>query len=187
MASGNSAKGRASINVVCDLDTLGSGTWDGTVKRTGAGNDIPLSDLRRLLCDAWITHTVLGPSGKALAVGRSYRTATDAQRAALRVMYQTCALCDVRFDHCEIHHIIEWEHGGPTDLNNLIPLCGVHHERVHHTGWQIALDDQCNLTVTKPDGQIWKTIPLPSAAPTRDRNNERKRKQAHERQPNTTE
>ncbi|MBT8240264.1 MAG: HNH endonuclease, partial [Acidimicrobiia bacterium] len=172
--SANGVKGRPSINVICDLDTLHGGVWDGTVKRTGAGNNLPLSSLRQLLCDAWITHTVLGPSGRALAVGRSYRTATDAQRAALRVMYQTCALCDVKFDHCELHHIHQWENGGPTDLTNLIPLCGVHHERVHHTQWRIELDDQRTLTVTKPDGHTWKQIPLPSAGPTRARNAQRK-------------
>ena len=185
--SANGAKGRASINVICDIDTLRSGVWDGTVKHTRAGNDIPLSNLRRLLCDAWVTHTVLGPSGRALAVGRTHRTATDAQRAALRAMYPTCAMCDVRFDHCEIHHIIEWENGGPTDLNNLIPLCSVHHHRVHDDGWRIQLDDQRNLTVTKPDGQTWKTIPLPTAAPARARHQHRKRKRRHERQPTTIE
>jgi hypothetical protein len=185
--SGNGAKGRASINVVCDIDTLGTGVWAGTVKHTGAGNDIPLSNLRRLLCDAWVTHTVLGPSGRALAVGRSHRTATDAQRAALRVMYPSCAMCEVRFDHCEIHHIIEWENGGPTDLNNLIPLCSVHHHRVHDDGWRIELEPERTLNVTRPDGNLWKRIPLPTAQQTRARHHHRKRKRRHERQPNTTE
>ncbi len=180
--SANGSKGRPSINVVCDIDTITGGIWDGTIKQTGAGNNLPLSFLRQYLCDAWITHTVLGPSGKTLAVGRSHRTATDAQRAALRVMYQTCALCDVKFDHCEMHHIIEWEHGGPTNLNNLIPLCSIHHERMHHTGWQIDLDDQRTLTVTKPDGHTWKTIPLPSAAPAQARNHIRKRQHHHDYQ-----
>ncbi len=185
--SGNRSKGRASINVVCDIETLRSGVWDGTVKRTGAGNEIPLANIRRLLCDAWVTHTVLGPSGRALAVGRSHRTATDAQRAALRVMYETCAMCEVRFDHCEIHHIIEWEHGGPTDLHNLIPLCTVHHHRVHDDRWRIELDPERALTVYRPDGNRWKTIPLPSAHPARARNHLKKRKRRHERQPTTTE
>ena len=157
--------------------------WDGTIKHTGAGTSLPLSAIRQMLCDAWITHTVLGPSGRALAVGRSHRTATDAQRAALRVMYPTCALCDVRFDHCEMHHIIEWEHGGPTDLSNLIPLCTVHHEQVHK-GWRLELDDERNLAVSRPDGRLWKSIPLPSTAPTRNRNRRRRSsdtKRHHER------
>jgi hypothetical protein len=181
--SGNGAKGRPSIHVVVDRETLSNRVWDGTIKHTGAGTSLPLSAIRQMLCDAWITHTVLGPSGRALAVGRSHRTATDAQRAALRVMYPTCALCDVRFDHCEMHHIIEWEHGGPTDLSNLIPLCTVHHEQVHK-GWRLELDDERNLAVSRPDGRLWKSIPLPSTAPTRNRNRRRRSsdtKRHHER------
>jgi hypothetical protein len=183
LQSGNDAKGRPSIHVVIDRDTLIGGAWEGTIKRTGAGNNLPLSQIRQMLCDSWITHTVLGPSGRALAVGRSHRTATDAQRAVLRVMYPTCAMCEVRFDHCEIHHIISWEHGGPTDVDNLIPLCGVHHERVHK-GWHIELSHNRELNVFRPNGRQWKTTPLPSAAPTWARNQHRKR---HERQRTTTE
>ena len=33
----------------------------------------------------------------------------------------------------EVHHIIHWENGGPTDTWNLIALCP-HHHRMHHKG-----------------------------------------------------
>ncbi len=162
IGSATTAKGRPSINVVCDLETLRKGESNNTIKHTGAGNNLPLSKVRQFLCDAWITHTVIGPSGRALAVGRSYRTATDAQRAALRVMYDTCALCDVRFDYCEIHHIIEWENGGLTNLDNLIPLCSVHHHKVHDTGWTISMDNDRTVTERRPNGEVVRTLPLPS-------------------------
>jgi hypothetical protein len=29
--------------------------------------------------------------------------------------------------HCDAHHIVPWQEGGPTDLGNLVPLCRVHH------------------------------------------------------------
>jgi hypothetical protein len=32
---------------------------------------------------------------------------------------------------CEAHHIWHWEHGGPTNLDNLKLLCWYHH-RKHH-------------------------------------------------------
>ncbi len=44
-----------------------------------------------------------------------------------------CAVgeCDRGFGHCEIHHLLGWDqHHGPTDLDNLIPVCGFHH-RAH--------------------------------------------------------
>jgi predicted restriction endonuclease len=31
----------------------------------------------------------------------------------------------------DIHHVIPWEHGGPTDLANLALLCGHHHRWLH--------------------------------------------------------
>jgi hypothetical protein len=33
----------------------------------------------------------------------------------------------------EVHHIIHWEDGGPTDVWNLVCLCPRHH-RAHHRG-----------------------------------------------------
>ena len=38
------------------------------------------------------------------------------------------------FDWCEIHHLRPWEHGGHTNLDNLVPLCSYHHHWVHECG-----------------------------------------------------
>jgi hypothetical protein len=32
-----------------------------------------------------------------------------------------------------VHHLIHWEHGGRTDTDNLLLVCGKHH-RMHHRG-----------------------------------------------------
>ncbi len=178
--AGNGARGRASINVIVDLETLAKGVWDGTEKRTGMGNDIPLNHLRRLLCDAWVTQTCVDNAGRALAVGRTHRTATDAQRAALAVMYPTCAVCDVCFDRCEIHHIQFWENGGVTDLSNLVPLCGVHHHRVHDDGWTIELDDHRDLLWKRPDGTLFRRVELPSGCQVKHRSRVRERERQHD-------
>jgi hypothetical protein len=97
-----------------------------------------------------------------LNLGRSQRLPNRAQRRALRAMYPTCAMpgCRVRFTHCRIHHIRSWEHGGPTDLCNLLPLCSRHHHAVHDAGWQIHLDPTTRwLTITLPDGTVMSTGP----------------------------
>jgi hypothetical protein len=67
-------------------------------------------------------------------------------------MYRTCAApeCDVPFHRCEIHHIHWFEHGGPTDLSNLIPLCSRHHHLVHELGWHLHLAPDRTLTITAP-------------------------------------
>jgi hypothetical protein len=33
----------------------------------------------------------------------------------------------------QVHHVIHWEDGGPTDTGNLVALCSRHH-RLHHLG-----------------------------------------------------
>lgn len=103
---------------------------------------------------------ILHAPGK-MDLGRSTRLASRAQRRALRSLYATCAVpgCAVKFDHCKPHHVHFWEHGGPTDLNNLLPLCSIHHHRVHNCGWKLTLLSNRTLTITYPDGTIQTTGP----------------------------
>ena len=35
--------------------------------------------------------------------------------------------------------MIEWQHGGPTDVDNLVMLCGAHHDQIHDTEWTIDM------------------------------------------------
>jgi hypothetical protein len=96
-----------------------------------------------------------------LSLGRTTRLANRAQRRVLRAMYPGCAIpgCSVRFDHCKIHHVVWWRHGGPTDLDNLLPVCFKHHDLVHHGGWVLDLQPDRTLTVTRPDGRTMSTGP----------------------------
>ena len=98
---------------------------------------------------------VLGGEGRPLDVGRAHRLATPVQRIALRAMYRTCAIdgCDRHFDACHIHHIVEWDEFGLTDIDNLVPVCSFHHHRAHEGRWRLQLDASTRqLTVTLPDG-----------------------------------
>ncbi len=64
-----------------------------------------------------------------LAVGRSVRLATPAQRQALRVRDGGCAIPDCSIDaaYTQPHHVIGWALGGTTDLDSMVSLCWVHH------------------------------------------------------------
>jgi hypothetical protein len=88
--------------------------------------------VRRLACEAAIVPIVLNTTGEVLDCGREHRVANRAQRRALRAMYRTCSYpgCDVAFDRCDIHHVIEWLHHGSTDLDNLLPLRLSHESRL---------------------------------------------------------
>lgn len=96
-----------------------------------------------------------------LDLGRAARHANRAQRRALRGLYRTCAVpgCRVHFERCKLHHITWWSHGGATDLHNLLPVCSVHHHRIHDAGWSVSLGEHRELTVRLPDGTVMSTGP----------------------------
>jgi len=94
-------------------------------------------------------------------LGRVTRLASRAQRRALRGLYRGCSIpgCTVGYDRCKLHHIIWWINGGATDLNNLIPVCSMHHTKIHNDGWIIELGTNRELTLRLPDGSIRTTGP----------------------------
>lgn len=96
-----------------------------------------------------------------LNLGRTTRLANRAQRRALRGVYVTCAIpgCCVRYTRTKLHHVIWWRHGGRTDLDNLLPVCQIHHQTIHNDGWLVSLGTNRELTIALPDGQIMTTGP----------------------------
>ncbi len=82
-----------------------------------------------------------------LAVGRTARTATTAQRRALAFRDQGCIIpgCEIPAEACQTHHVDEWADGGNTDLPRLTLLCWAHHRQVDLGMWTIVpagTDDQ---------------------------------------------
>jgi hypothetical protein len=108
-----------------------------------------------------VRHGVVIDAGGPLELGRTTREPNRAQRRALRGQYSTCAIpgCGVVFSKTTLHHVVWWRDGGPTDLHNLLPLCLLHHYRVHHDGWLLRLRPDRTLTITLPDGQVMTTGP----------------------------
>ncbi len=134
-----------------------SGLADDGVCETEAGVPIPIATMRRLCCDAEIIPAVLGGDGEVLDHGRSRRTASRSQRRALRAMHRGCAHqgCNVGFDACRIHHIRWWwRDAGPTDIDNLLPLCERHHHLVHEGGWALTMEAGRVATWRRPDGTV---------------------------------
>jgi hypothetical protein len=156
------------ITVLIDWDTLRTGLHDHSICETGDGQPLPPDTVRRLCCDASIMPVVLNGTGDTLDVGREQRLATRAQRRALRAMYRSCAHpgCTVRFGDCEIHHVIDWDHHGPTDLANLLPLCSRHHHLVHEGRWHLTLHPDRSITITRPDGTVHFEGSTVDVAPT---------------------
>ena len=91
-----------------------------------------------------------------LWLGRTRRTATDAQRTALTIRDQGCISCGTAPNRCFSHHIKFWRNNGPTDYPNLVLVCNDCHHDIHDHGYQ---------TIQDPDTGRWKTQPPPDPYP----------------------
>jgi hypothetical protein len=103
--------------------------------------------MRRFVgCDARI-RPVLEAGGKAVSVGRAFRTVPDRTRIAIEERDRCCRVpgCD-RSRWLHVHHIRHWEDGGGSDTENLLALCHRHH-RLHHLG-KLGIDGNADA----PDG-----------------------------------
>jgi hypothetical protein len=97
---------------------------------------IPRSTMERLLCDCALGGIVMNGPSEVIDVGRRRRLPNRAQCRAVRARDRHCQHpgCRVPAAWCDVHHLVPWEQGGPTDLWNLALLCRRHHVAVHEGG-----------------------------------------------------
>ncbi|MGE0141444.1 MAG: DUF222 domain-containing protein, partial [Ilumatobacteraceae bacterium] len=161
--AGCSCGGRVDLSIVLDATTWLFGEHPGTRFDCGIpGLDLPLDTVRRMAMFADITLAFIDEQGVVLKLGRTRRLANDDQRRALRIMYRHCAIpgCTVPVSRTEPHHTIEWDADhGPTDIENLVPICKHHHDLIHDNHWKLSLSPDRRLTVTYPDGTTMTTGP----------------------------
>ncbi|MGW7536739.1 DUF222 domain-containing protein [Amycolatopsis sp. NPDC054798] len=131
---------RAVATVTVSLEDLKGAARAATLED---GSVLPVSRLRRMLCDAKVYPAVLGGKGQVLDLGRSARTATLAQRRALAVRDRGCTFpgCDRSPKWTNPHHVVHWADGGTTDLDNQALCCERHHRLLHHSGWRVVVRD----------------------------------------------
>jgi Domain of unknown function (DUF222) len=148
------APGGVEMSILIDAATLSTGKHDGSIIDFGLPIDLPIETIRRMACLAEITPIIVGADGVKLHLGKTTRLANPAQRRALRAMYGGCAVpgCCVAWDHVVIHHLKYFSLGGPSDIENFLPLCHKHHHYAHEGGWQFSLSANRTLTITLPDG-----------------------------------
>jgi HNH endonuclease len=95
----------------------------------GAG-PISAETAARLACDA--RRLTIKPSGRDLLHSRVGRCASYAQQRALHRRASHCQYPGCSASHeLEAHHLTSVEHGGKTELDNLILLCPRHHKLLH--------------------------------------------------------
>ena len=137
--------------VIADLGLLDGTRPDGDCEILGTG-PVPPSVLEQLSPDAGICGIIFGGKGRALWLGRNRRLGNDAQRLAAAVRDRGCVRCDDPAH--QLHHLWDWRDGGPTDIDNLISLCGPHHRELQ----------EHNLELVKT-GKNWQTRPRAGPPP----------------------
>jgi hypothetical protein len=170
--------GRPEVIVVIDQETFEHGRHQQSRVDCGPGIDLPIDTIRGIAGRARFVPVVVNRDGVVIAQGdpvptyqqitasltrpvgldhgRSRRHASIRQRRALRAMYRTCAIpgCARHISITEAHHIHWWEHGGHTDLSNLLPLCRHHHDRLHTEQWRLSTGADRTITVRARDGAV---------------------------------
>ncbi len=153
------ARHRPHVNVVIDLAELeGRGQ-----ARLTDGTLLDPTATRRLLCDAGIHRVVTAGRPTILDYGTTTRTIGASLWNAPVVRDGGCAWpgCDRSPEWCEAHHLIFWEHGGPTSLENLVLFCTRHHHKAHQPGWQVKRLPRGTTEITTPDGRALEKRPPP--------------------------
>jgi hypothetical protein len=116
-------------------------------------------------CEAWFER-----DGQPIGAGRSTRQISRRLRRALEHRHPSCAVpgCGAtRGLHA--HHLVHWEDGGATELDNLVLLCPYHH-RLHHRGGITITGPADRLVVVDEQGQQLSSASLarPPTTPAPD-------------------
>jgi hypothetical protein len=112
---------------------LEQGPGADTSLSTHLGQRLPQWLHELLLCDCALRATTYR-HGVPVAAGRKTRVISRRLRRIIEHRDGGCRVpgCTATLG-LEIHHIVHWEHLGPTDPGNLVTLCRRHH-RDHHQG-----------------------------------------------------
>ena len=153
----------STLLVIADYDLVAGQLRDA---RLIDGTPLAPGELLRLALDADILPALFDTKGQPLWLGHKYRHATVAQRIALAVRDKGCVGCGAANSFCQAHHVIWWENGGPTDIDNLCLLCSdCHHKQVHERGAQITRDPDGHFHLELPSNR-----PLPGSPNGKARN-----------------
>ena len=151
----------AAVMATIELSALQSGQGVGWLD--DVAEPIAASAIAELACDAGFQRIILGNHGEVLALGRRERFFTAAQRKALAVRDGGCVFsgCTAPPSWCHAHHVVAWQHGGATDVDNGALLCAVHHRLLHSGEFTMRTVNGRPEMLAPPwlgVRQAWKTV-----------------------------
>jgi hypothetical protein len=153
-----------SVTVRVDLEALLRGhTLPGEVCEIANQGPISVAMARAMTDDSFL-RVVFHRSGDIRAVSHLGRTVNKVLRTALAERDRHCVVpgCGVAWG-LEIHHLVAFADGGPTELDNLALLCHHHHWLQTIEGWTLE------RTGTGDGGSpTWAFTPMPAFGEERD-------------------
>lgn len=147
--------------VLVHLDTGGS--W------INQGPAVPPALMAKLVCDGAV-RPLWQTEGSPVNVGRSQRIVPERTRALVEDRDRECVFpgCHAaRF--LEVHHLVHWIDGGPTDTWNLACLCPYHHDAHHRGDFSVTgdADQREGLHFVDRDDRVIHAVgrPIPPSGP----------------------
>ena len=129
------------------------------------GVSISPDSVRRLACDGRLEVVTENADGTPIGIGRASRRVPPWLARQVRKRDQGC-----RFPQCpcktiQIHHIKWWVRDkGPTDLDELLGACRLHHRLLHEGDWLVEPHADGSVTWISPSGGRY-TSALPGLRP----------------------
>lgn len=131
--------GKGTVDLHVDLKTL-TRLADHPGELAGYGPVV--ADLARQIAESqpraeWRWTLTDSDTGQVIDNGTTRRRPNSGQRRHLETRNPTCIFpgCRVPATDCDLDHRTPWAEGGPTSLDNLVPLCQHDHHIRHRTGW----------------------------------------------------
>jgi hypothetical protein len=147
---------RPHVNLLVDIDRLGD---HGDVRFVD-GTPVDRVSAASFLCESVVARAMAAGS-TILDYGRSTRAVAPSLFNALLLRDRHCRFpdCTVPGSRCDAHHVVWWEHGGTTALDNLALQCRRHHRVLHKKGMHAKLLPDGTFEVTDPNGRTRSTRP----------------------------
>jgi hypothetical protein len=153
---------RATVVVHASLESLAAGCGS----QVEGGGVVHAQTALRLLCHGRVQAVIEDQAGEPVRLGRMSREPSAWMLRQLRYRDGECRFpgCGAR-RYTQAHHVVWWDRGGRTDLDNLILICSFHHRLVHEYGWTVHRDPEGTVRWFQADGVPYRAGSVCESAP----------------------
>ncbi|MDX6276248.1 MAG: hypothetical protein QOJ72_376, partial [Nocardioidaceae bacterium] len=139
----------ATMTVAVDLGVLRDAIGRATIS---TGGEMSASQARRFACNAELIPMVMDGSSRIIDMSMAKRLHDRYQRVILGRRDGGCCWkgCDRPPAWCEAHHLVPYDDGGPTTVDNGALFCFVHHHLLHDGDWHARLAPDGIVEVIPP-------------------------------------